>query len=90
MHAVAITAAVFLTLGSLLTVGNYIGIAQARSKRAGFSCIPILGGLFGCVGFLLLPRMRLCAFIPFLIDPGCAMILALLVRLLRKDPKASR
>jgi hypothetical protein len=85
-----ITAAVFLTLGTLLTAGNHFGIAQARRKRVGFSCIPILGGLFGCIGFLLLPRIRLFAFIPLLVDPGCAMTLAALVRLLKKGPKAFR
>jgi hypothetical protein len=90
MRAETITAAVFLTLGVLLTLGNYVGIAQAMRKRAGFSCIPILGGLFGCVGFLLLPRIRLFAFIPLLGDPGNVMTLAALVPLLRKGPKAFR
>jgi hypothetical protein len=90
VRAVTITAAVFPTLGTLLSVGNYLGIVRARRKHVGFSCIPILGGLFGCVGFLLLPRIRLFAFVPLVADPGCVMVLALLVRLLRKDPKASR
>lgn len=90
MRVLTIAAAVFLTFGTLLTVGNYVGIAHARRTRVGFSCIPILGGLFGCVGFLLLPRIRLFAFIPLLVDPGCVMMLAFLVRFLRKGPKASR
>jgi hypothetical protein len=85
-----IAAGVLLTLGALLTVGNYIGIAHAKRARVGFSCIPIFGGLFGCVGFLLLSRMRYFAFIPLLVDPGCVMVLALLVHILRKDPKISR
>jgi hypothetical protein len=85
-----ITIAVFLISGTLLTLGNYLGIVQAWRKHVGFSCIPILGGLFGCLGFLLLPRTRLFAFIPLLADPACVMVLALLVRLLRKGPKASR
>ena len=89
MRVLTISAAVFLTSGALLTVGNYVGIVQAKRNLVGFSCIPILGGLFGCVGFLLLPRMRLFAFIPLLADPGCVMMLALLVRALRKDPKRS-
>jgi hypothetical protein len=85
-----IAAAVSLTLGTYITAGNYVGIVVARCTGVGFSCIPVLGGLFGCVGFLLLQRMRLFAFIPPLIDPGCVMITALLISLLRKDPKASR
>ena len=85
-----VTAAVFLALGTLLTMGNYLGIVQARRKHGGFSFIPILGGGFGCIGFLLLPRIRLFAFIPLVADPGCVMVLALLIRLLRKDPKESR
>lgn len=86
-----IAAAVSLTLGILLTVGNYIGIVYAWRKHVGFSCIPILGGLFGCTGFLLLPRIRLFAFIPPLADPGCVlMLLALLVHILKKDLGGSR
>lgn len=90
MRVATITAAVFLTLGALLTVENYLGIAQVWRKHVRFSCIPILGGLSGWAGFLLLPEMRRFAFIPLLVDPGCVMMLALLVRLLRKGPKASR
>jgi hypothetical protein len=90
VRAATITAAVFLTLGALLTLGNYVGIAQAMRKRVGFSCIPILGGLFGCVGFLLLPGIRLFAFIPLLVDPGCLMTLAALLRLLKKGSNAFR
>jgi hypothetical protein len=90
MRVQTIAAAVLLTLGTLLTVGNYVGIAHARRARVGFSCIPVLGGLLGCVGFLLLPRMRLFAFIPLLVDPGGIMMLVLLVHIFRKEPRASR
>ena len=90
MRVLTIAAAGFQTLGAVLTVGNYAGIAWARRNHVGFSCIPILGGLFGCIGFFLLPRMRLFAFIPLLVDPGCVMMLVLLPRLFRKGPKVSR
>jgi len=81
-----IAAAVFLTSSVLLTELNYVGIAQSRRKQVGFSCIPILGGLLGCAGFLLIPRVRFFAFIPPL-DPGCVpTLLALLVHVLRKTP----
>ena len=90
VSALSIAAAVSLTLGTYITAGNYVGIVVARRTGVGFSCIPVLGGLLGGIGFLLLPRMRLFAFIPPLIDPGCVMMFALLIRLLRKDPKASR
>jgi hypothetical protein len=84
MRLTTITAAVFLTLGAILIVGNYAGIAHARRKQVGFSCIPILGGLFGCAGFLLLPRLRLLALVPPLIDPGFVpMMFALLVGFIR-------
>jgi hypothetical protein len=72
-------AAALLTLGTLLTMGNYAGIAHARRTRVGFSCIPILGGLFGCIGLFLLPRMRPFALIPLLVDPGCVMMLAFML-----------
>ena len=65
-----IAAAVFLSLGTLLTLGNYIGIVQARRAQVGFSCVPILGGSLGCAGFLLLPKVRLFAFIPPLVNAG--------------------
>ena len=81
----------FLILGTLLTAGNYLGILYAWRRRVGFSCIPLLGGLFGCTGFLLLPRIRLFALIPPLVDPGCVlMLLALLVRIIKKDLGGSR
>jgi hypothetical protein len=47
MHLPTIAAAVFLALGAILVVGNYVGIAHARRKHIGFSCIPILRGLVG-------------------------------------------
>jgi hypothetical protein len=90
VSALSIAAAVSLTLGTYITAGNYVGIVVARRTGVGFSCIPVLGGLLGCVGFLLLPRIRFFGFVPPLIDPGCVMMFALLIRLLRKDPKASR
>jgi hypothetical protein len=84
MRLPTIAAAVFLTLGAILIGGNYAGITHARRKQVGFSCVPILGGLFGCVGFLLLPRAKFLAFIPPLIDPGFVpMMFALLVGLIR-------
>jgi len=68
-------AAVFLTLGAILIVGNYVGIVQARRKHVGFSCIPVLGGLLGCAGFLSLPRLWPFGFIPQLVDIGCVPLL---------------
>lgn len=70
--------AILLGLGGLLTFGNYWGIAQARRTKTHFSCIPILGGLFGCVGMVLVAKVRWLAFIPPLADVGCMpMLLAL-------------
>jgi hypothetical protein len=46
--------------------------------------------LLGCVDLLLLPKVRLFAFIPLLADPGCLVVLALLVSILRNDPRVSR
>jgi hypothetical protein len=78
MRVLTVAAAVFLTLGAILIVGNYVGIAYARRKQVGFSCIPILGGLLGCIGLLLIPRVRSFAFLPLVADPGCLpMLLAL-------------
>ena len=84
MRLPTFAAAVFVTLGAILVVGNYVGIAHARRKHVGFSCIPILGGLLGGTGFLLLPRLKLFALIPPLVDIGCVpMLFALLVHLVR-------
>ena len=91
MHVQTIAAVVLLSLSAFLIGGNYLGIAWARRTNAGFSCIPILGGLLGCAGFLLLPKIRLLAFIPPLVDPGCVLlVVALLVRILKKDLDGSR
>jgi len=90
VRLLTIAATVFLTLGTLLTGANYVGIARARRTQVGFSCVPILGGLLGCAGFLLLPKVRLLGFIPPLVDPGCVpMMLALLVHALRKKRGSS-
>jgi hypothetical protein len=93
MHVLTIAAVVLLGVGSLVTVGNWVGVAHAWWARVGFSCVPILGGLSACVGLLLIPRVRPFAFIPLLADFGCMpMVLALLVHVLRKhrDVPASR
>ena len=92
MRLMTILAALFLGLGALIAFGNYLGIVRARRTHVGFSCVPILGGLFGCVGlFLLLPRIRHFAFVPLLVDPGCLPLLfALLAHLLKTGLKASR
>ena len=83
-------AAVLLSLSGFLIAGNHVGIVQARRTHVGFSCVPFLGGLFGSAGFLLLPRVRLFAFIPPLVDAGCVlMVLALLVHIFRRDANGS-
>jgi hypothetical protein len=83
MRLPTIVPAMLLTLGAILSVGNYVGIVHARRKHVGFSCIPIVGGLLGCAGFLLPPRLKLFAFLPPLMDIGCMpMLFALLVHLL--------
>lgn len=91
MRAQTIAAVVFLGIGTLVTVGKYIGIAQARRTRVGYSCIPLLGGLFGCAGLLLIPKGRVFSFLPLLADIGCVpMMLALLVYVLKRGPDPSR
>ena len=79
-------ALIFLGVGAALIGGNYFGIAKAQRARVGYSCLPILGGLSGCVGFLLIPRFRLLALLPVLVDPGCLMLLVLLWYVVRKGP----
>lgn len=66
----SVVGGVFLGFGGFLTLGNYWGIAQARRTKSNFSCIPILGGLFGCVGWVLFAKPRWLAFIPLFADPG--------------------
>lgn len=64
-----VVGAAFLGLRGLLVSGNYWGIVQARRTRTNFSCIPILGGLFGCVGTLFLRKSRWRAFYPAIRGP---------------------
>ncbi len=84
MRLLTIAAVIFLGLSAFLVAGNWLGIAEARRTKVGFSCVPILGGLFGGVGFLLLPRLRLLALLPPVVDIGCVpMLVALLVHIVR-------
>lgn len=86
-----IAAGVSLALAAFFIIAcNYIGIVHSRRTRVGFSCVPIIGGVLGGVGFLLLPRLKLFAFIPPLVDIGCVPILcALLVYILRRKPDSA-
>ena len=91
MQMLTIAAGAFLTLAAVFIIGcNYIGIVHARRTRVGFSCVPIIGGVLGGAGFLLLPRLKLLAFIPPLVDIGCVpVLLALLVHILRRKPDSA-
>lgn len=84
MRVQVVAAVVLLRLGGLLILGNWLEFSKARRTGLGFSCVPILGGLFGCIGFLLLPKLRVFAFIAPLADLGCVpMLVALALHLVR-------
>jgi hypothetical protein len=87
IHMMKIAGFVFLSLGALLLTGNWLGVLNARRNGVGFSCIPFIGGLFGCAGLLSLAKLRLLAFVPLLVDPSCVpMLFVLLVKLVRRGP----
>src|SRR5579864_3373815 len=91
VRLLSIAAALFLFFGALLTGANYFGIAQACRTRVGFSCIPILGGLLGCAGFLMLLTVRTCAFITPFVEPGCLpTMLAVVVHIIRQKSSSFR
>jgi hypothetical protein len=91
IRLMTIVGIVLLTLSALLVGANWFGIISARHPRVGFSCVPILGGLLGCVGFLLIPKLRLTAFIPPLVDIGFVPTLCVLfVHVLRSNANGAR
>jgi hypothetical protein len=74
---------IFLGLGGLLTIGNYLGIAQARQMKTNFSCIPVLAGVFGSLGLLFFAKPKWPAIVPLFTDIGSMpMVLALIAFLL--------
>jgi hypothetical protein len=70
-------ATALVTVGAILIAANYVGIAFWVRKKMNYSCIPVLGGLLASVGFLFIPALRLFAWLPPLIDPGCAPMLVM-------------
>ena len=79
MREQTIAAVTLLSLGALPILVNWMGFEKARRTGVGFSSVPILSGFFGCMGLLLLPSLRMFAFIPPLVDLGCLPTLAALV-----------
>jgi hypothetical protein len=43
MHGLTGAKVVFLSLGAILILENWVGIAEASRTRVRFSCVPILG-----------------------------------------------
>jgi hypothetical protein len=56
----------FVTI-ALLNVGMFLSTGFSGRYH---SMAPLLGGLLGVVGFLLIPRLRPYAWLPLLLDPG--------------------
>jgi hypothetical protein len=74
-----------IIVGAAVTVGNCLGIARAKVSKVNYSCIPLVGGLLGSIGFSAAPKVRMCAWVPLVIDPGCLpMLVMTVVRLLKK------
>lgn len=61
----------------LIAIGNLSGAIYSRINRTGFSLVPFLCGLLGCLGFWFTrhPTLHRLWWLPFLLDCGSALLL---------------
>jgi hypothetical protein len=69
----------FLLWGGMLTIPNLLGVLRCAFFKKKYSMVPFLGGVLTSIGLLLLPRLRPFAWIPLIVDPGCAWLTAKLL-----------
>src|SRR5262245_30376794 len=65
--------------GAVGTIGNFVGIALAVFRGRSYSLAPFIGGGFLAIAFWICPVVELnrYAWIPLLVDPGCALMIVL-------------
>jgi hypothetical protein len=87
-----ITAVVLVAVFALVAIGNSLGtliaLRRKRAERApgGVSMVPVIGGVAGALACLVAPVVGLArwAWLPLVLDVGCAPLLALTVVAVRR------
>jgi hypothetical protein len=79
MRFFAIAGVISLCASSIAIAANWTGILRYVFARRNYSMIPIVGGVAGSVGLLLLGRWRAFLWVPLVADPGCAWLGVMLI-----------
>ena len=79
MKYLSIAAFSLMFWGGMLTLPNVLGVLRYAFFKKRYSLIPFLGGVLTSIGLLLLPRLRPFAWVPLIVDPGCALLTAKLL-----------
>ena len=82
----------FMFWGSMLMLPNLLGVLRYAFFKKRYSSILFLGGMLASIGLFLLPRSRSFAWIPLIVDPGCAWLTVKLLldwqKIFQKPPDA--
>jgi hypothetical protein len=82
----SILGVITLCLGGFIILCNVLIMILGLLKKATSSMVPLLGGLLTMMSLLLLEYPGYVAILPFLLDPGCSlMLISAMVVWLRGD-----
>ena len=86
----SVAAFCFMFCGSMLLLPNLLGVLRYAFFKKSYSSIPFAGGVLASMGLFLLPGSRSFAWIPLIVDPGCAWLTVKLLldwrKILQKPP----
>lgn len=71
----------FVIMGVGIILGNWVSIIRTKLTKKFHSQVGLIGGVFGCVGLLISDSesLKSYAWIPLVLDPGCALLLVSLL-----------
>jgi hypothetical protein len=80
----------FIVLWFLFILVNWASSYQTHIKRKFTSCVPLIGGVFGLIGFSQIPSLRKWSWIAVLMDYGSIVFLITLPKLAKELWQTSR
>lgn len=86
----AMTVALLIGIFGLLAFLNLSCFVSTYVTGKYSSTVPLIGGLSGCIGFLLLPKLRAYAVLPLILDVGTAILLLAAPKICRELWQTSR
>ncbi len=86
----AMTATFLIGIFGLLAFLNLACWVSTYVTRKYSSTIPLIGGVSGCIGFLLLPKLRAYALLPLFLDVGTATLILVAPKICRELWQTSR